>query len=210
PIHNIRGDLTFSLITPLGAVPTSVLHPKDADALYRLVDARVRLRGVFSTAFTNDGVLTGYRLFVDSEDHIEVLRPAPGDSTHVVPKPIKSLLRFSGDSVRPRRTHVRGPVTFNDAGSLYLDDETGSIHVPTVTLAVRPGDVVDAIGYPTPSEHGPTLADASVEPTGERVALAPRQVTPEEVLNGNLDNRFVSIDARVLSQGEGATQHTLV
>ena len=211
PVHVADGYLTFNLMTPLGTVRTHLLHPKgDAASLARFVDARARVRGVFNTAFTNEGVLTGYRLFIDSEDDIEVLRAAPFDLAASEPKPIKTLLRFAGGSARARRTHIRGVVTFNDRGSLYVEDETGSVQVQTARSDAEPGEVVDVIGYPTPSEHGPMLADATVERRGERRTVDPIATTPEQILNGALDSRFVSLEARVLSQVEGVSQQTLV
>jgi PAS domain S-box-containing protein len=210
PIRSVDGYQTFNLITSLGAVRTTVVNSKDALGLEKLVDARVRLAGVFSTAFTNEGVLTGYRLFVDSENDIRVVKPAPADPTTVEATPVKNLLRFSGSTPRARRAHVRGVVTFNDSGSLYLEDESGSVHVRTPFSDARPGEIVDAVGYPTPSEHGPMLADATIHLTGKQATLEPRLVTPEEILNGNLDSRLVSIDARVLSQVDGTTHQTLV
>ncbi len=211
PIRSTFGYLTFNLNSPLGTVRTHVLHANlDPAELSHLVDARVRVRGVFNTAFTNEGVLTGYRLFVDSEEDIEVVRPAPLDLSTSEPQAVKSLLRFSGGSARARRAHVRGVVTFTDWSSLYIEDDTGSVHVQAATFDARPGEIVDAIGYPTPSEHGPILADATIKRRNEHRSLEPRPATPGEILDGGYDSRFVTLDARVLSQVEGASQQTLV
>jgi PAS domain S-box-containing protein len=210
PIQTAGGYLTFSLITAVGTVRTSILHPADVSKLEEFVDARVRARGVFSTSFTSEGVLTGYRLFVDSEDAIRIIKPAPANSVATEPKPVKNLLKFSGGSVRGRRAHVRGVVTLNDGASLYVQDESGAVQVQASRSDARAGDVVDALGYPTPSEHGPLLADAVVQVTQEHSPIAPLQATPEEILHGNLDSRLIEIEARVLSHVDGATQQTLV
>src|SRR5690606_23282001 len=50
PLQKVGGYLAFNLITALGTVRVSVVHPNDIPAFERLVDARVRVRGVFSTA----------------------------------------------------------------------------------------------------------------------------------------------------------------
>ena len=211
PVHRAAGYLTFNLVTSIGTVRTHLLHPTaDAASLGHLVDARVRVQGVFNTAFTDEGVLTGYRLFVDSENDIEILRPAAFDPAANEPKPVKALLRFAGSSTRSRRAHIRGVVTFNDSGALYVEDETGSVHVQSARSDAQPGEVVDVIGYPTPSEQGPMLADATIEHRGEQQAFEPATVTPEQILSGAFDNRFVTLSARVLSQVEGASQQTLV
>jgi PAS domain S-box-containing protein len=210
PVQTIGGYLTFNLITTLGTIRASVLHPQDAAALEALVDARVRVRGVFSTSFTNEGVLTGYRLFVENERDIHVVNAAPADPRTAKPKPISDLLKFSASSARTRRAHVQGVVTFNDSGSLYLEDETGSVQVQAVRSEARPGEIVDATGYPTPSEHGPILADATVQRTERYQTIDARRVTPEDVLSGNLDSRLVTLEARVLSQVSGTTHQTLV
>jgi PAS domain S-box-containing protein len=210
PIQSMYGYLTFSLISPIGIVRTSILRPGNAAELEKLVDARVRVRGVFSTAFTNEGVLTGYRLFIDSEDFIEVIKPAPVTHGTSEPKPIRNLLKFAGGSVTGRRVHVRGVVTLNDAGSLYIEDETGAVQVQAPRTQVRPGEIVDIIGYPTPSDRGPLLADAVIHGTQEHRPVEPIAATAEDVLRGNLDSRLITVEARVLSQVEGVTQQTLV
>ncbi len=211
PTHRIGDYLAFNLMTPLGPIRTHLLHPRNDDAsLAHLVDARVRIRGIFNTAFTNEGVLTGYRLFVDSDEHIEVLRAAALHPAASEPKPIKMLLRFAGGSARARRAHIRGVVTFNDSGSLYVEDDTGSVHVQAPRTDAQPGDVVDVVGYPTPSDHGPMLADATIERRGEQRAIKPATTTPERILNGAFDSRFVSLDARVLSHADGSSHQTLV
>jgi PAS domain S-box-containing protein len=201
---------SFHLVSSMGSVIVSMIEPPDLERLKSLVDARVRLKGIFGTMFTTEGVLTGFRMFIEDDAAIEVVSPAPDDPLASVARPVKDLLKFNGVPGRSRRAHVRGVVTFNDSTSLYVEDETGSVHVKAARSTARPGDIVKAVGYAEPGEYGPILADAEIIPTGEQASIEGHPATPEDVLGGTLDSRLVTLEARVLSHLTGATHQTLV
>jgi PAS domain S-box-containing protein len=201
---------SFHLVSAMGPVIVSMVERPDVERLRSLVDARVRLRGIFGTMFTTEGVLTGFRMFIENDAAIEVVSPAPDDPLASVARPVKDLLKFNGVPGRSRRAHVRGVVTFNDSSSLYVEDETGSVRVKAARSTARPGDIVRAVGYAEPGEYGPILADAEIIPIDERAPLKGRPATPEDVLGGTLDSRLVTLEARVLSHLTSATHQTLV
>jgi len=74
----------------------------------------------------------------------------------------------------------------------------------------QPGDVVDIVGYPTATENSSTLTNAAVRATGAHIEPKPRTTTPEQILTGDLDNRLVELQARVLSVSPGAVQQSIV
>ncbi len=199
----------FNLQTPIGTVGGILITPSDAQRLESLVDARVRVRGVLGTSFTSKGVLTGYRVFVHSLEDIEVLQAA-APSRDLRVQRIDQLLRFNGGADANRRVLVRGAVTLRAPDSLYIQDDSGSLQVQVSSSDAQVGDVIEAVGYASPSNRGPLLTDAVVRPLGQRADVEPLRVTPEQVLDGNLDNRLVSIEARLVSQGQSAAQQTLV
>lgn len=210
PIQSTDNGLTFKLITAVGTVPVILINAGERSRLDRLVDARVRARGVFATTFTKEGVLIGYRIFVNSPEHMTVVRPAPADAATLEPRPIAGLLRYSLLSQDNLRVRVRGVVTLRADDQLYLEDQSGSTRVQVRGVAARPGDLVEATGYPSPSEQGPFLSDAVVRDLLQKVPERPLSVTPEEVLKNGVDNRLVQIEARLLSLVPGDMQQTLV
>ncbi len=200
----------FNLLTSVGVVSAMLINTGDVSKLEDLVDARVRIRGVFATVFTVDGVLTGYRMFVYSPDYIEVVHPSSTRASTIEVQPIKSLLRFSGKSGAGRRARIAGVVTLCAPGQIYVQDATGSVLVHSTDTGIEPGDRVEAVGYPGPSDHGTMLADGLVRRLGDQTSLVAQPVTADQILSGDLDNHLVQIEARVLSHIDGATQQTLV
>ncbi len=210
PIQWSDAGYLFNLVTNVGPVGALMVNARDQAEWQRLIDARVRVRGVFATSFTNDGVLSGYRIFIDSPDSMEIIRPAPSglDSIHV--KPVSDLLRFAADQQEIPRARIQGVLTMRTDDMLYIEDMSGSVRVETADRRLQIGDVVDASGYPSPSENGPILTDATVRGLVRTAAIEPMLVTPEIVLNSELDNRLVSLEARLLNHVVGTMQQTLV
>jgi PAS domain S-box-containing protein len=210
PFSSKDGYVEFNLETEIGSVGAILITSVDLAKLAPLVDARIRARGVLGTSFTTNGVLTGYRLFVHSIDHLQVIKPALISIEADAPRSIDQLLRFKGGADSSRRVTVHGLVTMRSRGRTYIEDSTGSLQIQAVNDNVHVGDRVKAIGYPNPSSDGPILSDASIHPLGGREDLQPLVTDPEKVLSGNLDNRLVSIEARLVSRGESAAQQTWV
>lgn len=200
----------FNLITSVGPVGAIMAHAADEADWQRLVDARVRVRGVFSTSFTTERTLSGYRIFIDSPDSIEILRASPGSPASIPVKPINELLRFTASGQEDRRARVRGTVTYRDPRMLYIEDASGSLRIEAAGHSARIGDVLEAVGYVSPSENGPILSDATIRLVGTTGHIDPPLVTPADILSGELDNRLVALEARLLNHVVGATQQTLV
>ncbi|HEU4600674.1 MAG TPA: histidine kinase dimerization/phospho-acceptor domain-containing protein, partial [Steroidobacteraceae bacterium] len=212
PPANTPDGIQFSVITSLGQVRAVLINAAPMEQLEQYIDAKARVRGVFSTSFTRDGVLTGYRMFVNSIDDVAIVRGSQATAKALQPRPIKQLLQFTSDSMGSRRSLIKGVVTLNTPDAVYVEDETGSVQVITRDARFRaaPGDSIEAIGYPTPSDFGPKLTDAVIKLSKDRLALAPKLVSGSDVLNGEYDNRLVQIDARVVSQVGTASKQTLV
>jgi signal transduction histidine kinase/CheY-like chemotaxis protein len=206
PIHAERGALlTFDLMTSLGPVTAKVVRISDRDQLQTLIDAKVRIKGVFATVFTNKKELIGYRLLINSLDQIQVLQAARTAARDTPIRPIAQLMQYSGEIFTSPRARIRGHVTARALGYLYVEDDSGAVRVSAGSSQAMPGDVVEISGYPAPTENGATLSNTVVKATGTRVALTPRAALSEQILNGELDNRLVELQARVLSVSSGPT-----
>ncbi len=210
PMKKTHIGYVFNLMTNVGVVSTIMVKTDDDSIVDRLTDARVRVRGVFSTAFNSSRVLTGYRMFIDSPDSIEVLDAPATDIGSIPLRALDSLLQYSGSEETTRSVRVRGVATLRTTEELYLQDANGSVRIETSDRAPQLGDMIEAVGYPRPTDSGPVMSDAIIRVLGRADAIEPQQVTPEDILNGELDNRLVAIEARLLNQASAATQQTLV
>jgi PAS domain S-box-containing protein len=204
------GSAEFNLETTLGSVAGTMIAPPAFEELQAYVDTKVRVRGVMGTTFTSKGVLTGYRLFVHSPAHMQILQRLTDPDALKVRRRIDELLRFRSEANASQRVMVQGVVTLRVPGRLYIQDESGSLQVLAPSTPVAVGDVVEAVGYPSPGQHGPVLEDAVIRPLGPRSEVAPSAVLAEQVLSGRYDNRLVTLEARVVSQGGSPAQQTLM
>ena len=209
PMLKTRLGYQFNLITSAGPVGAVLLEAEDASVAEALVDARVRVRGVFSSTFNNERVLTGYRLYIPSRELIEVVDSSP-TAVSIPFKSINELLRFSGDDQASGRVRVRGMVTLRQADKLYVQDETGSLRIEILNTDAELGDTIEAIGYPTPSANGTTFSDAVIRKLDQRIQIESRTLAAPEVLSANVQNRLVTIEARLLNQVTNSSQQILV
>lgn len=197
----------FKLISAAGAINGTLLRADDAQKLRQFVDARVRVRGVFASIVTSEGVLVGYRILVDSPDYFTIVRPAPAAADSAV-HPINQLLKFTSQSGN-RRSRVQGVVTLRTPSQLYVQDASGSVVVQSSNTEVRRGDLIEAEGYAAPSDYGPVMNDAAVTVISHDNAVEPQPAEADQILSGTFDSRVVRIKAKVLSNIRSATQQTL-
>ncbi len=198
----------FDLMTAIGPVRADLARPADLAALQKLVDAKVRVTGVFATVHTDKLEMIGYRVLINSLAEIDVLRPANLQGTGTPIRPIAQLMQYSGDRATSARVRIRGRVTARTQDALYVEDDSGAVRVNADTSAV-PGDLVEVSGYPTLGENGAVMADTLVTVTGEPVTIRPRAVRADEIMDGAFDNRLVALDATVLSVSGSPTQQLL-
>ena len=207
PIETVTDEfLTFELMTSLGPVAAQMALPSERDALRHLMDAKVRVKGVFATQHTFKLELIGYRILINSVHDIDVLQPPSPLLSNQPVRPIAELMQYSGDISRSVRTSIHGSVTARVTGGLYVEDDSGAVRVNAGPSPVEPGDVVDVAGYPTLGETGTVMSNATIQPTGARSSLTPLPVRSQQVMDGEFDNRLVELRARVLSVAAGGSQ----
>ncbi len=165
-----------------------------------LIEAVVRVRGVLGGTFNGKNQFVGGRLLVPETRLITVVQSS-GERPFARPiSKIDSLSRFSPDSESSRQVHIRGVVTWAQSGSgLYLQDESGAIHVRTKqTTVVHAGENVDAVGFINRTGSSPWLEDGSFEPAGSRGVVAPKSVILNAKTATSHDGELISTEARLL------------
>ena len=145
----------------------------------RFIDARVKLRGNIGTIFGNTGQLRGVSLFAGSIRDVVVLE-SPPDPFSLPERSIQKIYNYSPTGEVNRRIRVRGVVTAGVTGApvamadfttsttfryvvnvLYVKDATGGARIETEQIPwVRPGDVIEAAGFPAVSPGKPVLRNA--------------------------------------------------
>ncbi|HVY22779.1 MAG TPA: response regulator [Steroidobacteraceae bacterium] len=210
PIKSTSIGYQFNFITPLGQIAALIVNTDSQQSLDKLVDARVKVRGVLSTSFTPARVLTGYRMYIDSPHNFTVLRSVANNMQELPITPIGELLRYKANVTDARRKRIQGVVTLRDDSNIYVQDASGSLNIKAPGRNLQLGEIITATGYAEPSDNGPQMTDAVIESTHTSGKITPAIVTPDDIFKGNLDNQLVAIDGRLISVDASINQLTLI
>lgn len=147
------------------------LRPED------YVDAEVRLRGLCFNLHNGNRQFVRPFVQVPRGLSLVVEQPPPAHPFSSPPRPVASLLQFQ-DLKRKHghRVHVRGVVVHSQPGvALWVRDGDRSVRVDTTqTDPLRPGDVVDVLGFPAMGDYSPILEDAMFRRSASGPPPAPR------------------------------------
>jgi signal transduction histidine kinase len=186
------------------------LNDWQPSALKKLEGALVRVRGVGSPARdTNQMILmmTRLRLFNAT---VAVDEPAPADPFDMPLKRASDLLVFDPRADTLRRIKVAGQVLQDRPGEYFLmDGADGFRFKPKEAPNLRPGDLVEAVGFPDMSGPAPVLLEAAVRVTGATNLPGAKPVSGDALLNGKLDSTRVSVQARLVGLSADHTDHIL-
>jgi signal transduction histidine kinase/ActR/RegA family two-component response regulator len=179
--------------------------------LLDLIDARVRLRGVCGTLFNQKRQVFGVQFYVPDPDHVAVLEPGVRDPFSLPPRSLSELMQYSAGPAG-HRVHVRGVVTLRQmSGQVYVEDATGAARVRLASSQiVKPGDVVDAVGFATADQLTPVLDQAELRVVRSGAHIQPARLTAGEALEGSYDSRLVEIDGMVVDHLTTPTEQALI
>jgi signal transduction histidine kinase len=175
------------------------------------VGATLRIRGVFnSAAFERQSAAATMRLLFSGLKDLRVLDAA----TQPFELPIAAVPALkSPDEPLPTRARVQGTVTLPVPGKgMYLQAGAAGLWVDAPVTTSRPGDRVDAVGFPTRRNGALALEDVafkSDKPAPGDLPDAPL-ITPEQALAGDYDARLVRMEALVLEVSRLSEGPTLV
>ncbi|MGD0666272.1 MAG: ATP-binding protein [Bryobacteraceae bacterium] len=174
-------------------------------------DSRVRVQGVCGSLFNARRQIFGVQVYVPSPEFVHLLEPGPDPAT-LRPLPIDELLRFSFVDAPGHRTRIRGVVTLaSPAGPSYVEDSGAGVKIVNhAHIDLRPGDVVDVLGFSHSGSFSPEMRDAQVSLVERGPTPSPPSITVDEALEGNYDSKLVSIDAAVVDQLRGSNQNATV
>ncbi len=147
-----------------------------------LVDTKVRLRGVCSTHFNEKRQFVGVGLFVPQRRDMDVLEAADRHPFDAAAIPVSSIFQFGE---RPHRVKVQGVVTLQIPGHLLvLQDGQDAIRIESSSAIVaKPGQRVEALGFPVMGEYAPILADGEFRILAARAPVEPAKVRAGQVLS---------------------------
>ena len=178
----------------------------------RLVDARVRIRGVVSSDWNARRQWAGAMVLVPAPEEITVLDPPPADPWVQLTRPVDTLTGVVAGPYESRRVHLRGVVTYHAPdGRLWIADQTGGVEVrvPHVATRLVAGAEVDVLGFPVASSYGVALADARYRVTGRSVVPPAVPISTAQALAGPYDAELVQLEGTLLNRSRRSDETVL-
>ena len=176
-----------------------------------LVGAAVRLRGVSSGVYNAKTQFIGAALMVPGLDNLFAERPATTDLFSVPLRPVHTLMHLSSQGAFSQRVRVQGEVTLQRLGkSIFISDGQQGAEIQTSeTTALKPGDRVEAVGFPAVGNYSPILKEAIFRKIGTGPPRQPVTVTAQQALAGGFDSELIRIQGRLLDFGRQPGLRTL-
>ena len=193
-VELVTGGYRFRAFAPI----SSDLDPQ------ALVAAHVRVRGTAAEAHNRS-----LRQLIAAEVYVPALADFVVEQAETINPfnepviPLNGLAQYRRDNSLSRQVHVRGTVTLQRLGeSLFLQDATGGLQVQSrEPSSFSPGQVIEAVGFPSFDNFLPVLQDAAFRTTPEpRVALRPNPASVAEFQNGLHHAELVSLEGKVMDR----------
>jgi len=139
----------------------------------RLIDARVRVRGVCFNLHTSNRQFVRASLQASGREAVSVLVPPPIDPFSLPLQRAGELLQFDPEGFSGHRVRVKGVVTHQQAGdSLWIRDGDRGLRVVSDQAGqISPGEEVETVGFIDRGGYSPSLSDAVFRRSG--VGLSP-------------------------------------
>jgi signal transduction histidine kinase len=204
---------TWSVMLSMGAQRLEVRYRPEAETPPpALVDAQVRVAGLAAGFINDKRQLVAPQVFINDLADLQVEKPAPADPFAAPLRTVAELLNFNPEGASPHRVRVRGVVTHQRAGeALFLRDEGRGLYVRTrQTETVRPGDVVEVVGFPAMGTFSALLEDAEFRRVGQETEPGPIPTSVAEALKGANDADLVSLEARLIEVLPGPEETVLL
>jgi len=168
-----------------------------------LIDARVAVRGACGALFNEKRQLVGIQLFVPSTEQVQIEEAVHADPYTLPILPTSSLMQFTPETISGHRIRLQGNLTLYKPGRfLYIQDASGAVRIVSPeNAAVRIGDRVDAIGFPTAGQYAPVLEDGAFRRLGPSATqAAPVDLTHATSMTGDHDAELVRIQGTLLGR----------
>ncbi len=205
------GETRLALAVSFGRLAVS-LPGLDAEQAARLLDGRVRVRGVATARATPDGQRGAPRLLGAWRDDVTLLEPGAPDPFSAPLLRAADLDRLELRAERDHRVRVRGLVSRHRLGSgLYVIEGGRPLYVESAQgPQLEPGDEVEVVGFPAADARATLLEGSLWRRLGRGVPPAPRPVTATEVLGGAYEAELVRVEGRLLSHSREPNNEVLV
>lgn len=169
-----------------------------------LVGANVQVRGTAAVSFNAPlRHLVTVAVYVPFLTDFVVEKPAVPNTFKEPLTPVNNIAQYRAGRALGDRVHVKGVVTCQRRGEdIFVRDATGGLQIKSSqNMALHPGDVIEAIGFPGVENFLPVLEDAVFKKTSEsRTNVLPKIVSMDELLEGLHHADFIILKGKLLDR----------
>jgi signal transduction histidine kinase len=208
----LRGALTeiepsrMTLLTSEGKIQIGTIEDHSLPYLPELlngqtyVDSIVRIRGCFTANWDFPARQVKPGEIYLTPGTVEVEEFAPRNPFDLPCKRVADLLLFDPNATILRRTKVKGQIVLAAEGDYRLQDGSAGLRFRTKEpLALKAGDMVEAVGFVQVSGPCPSLQEARVQKIGTAALPVPVAIAGAELRNNGHDSTRVQVEAVLLN-----------
>ncbi len=193
--HLGTGFVVLDLV--FGGVRVQAIGPMITNDLSSLVECTVRLQGVAGVLFNRKRQMIAPIVYFNSLTNITVESEITIDPFAVPEKSVRQLFEYDSLGSAGHRVKIQGVVIGQLPGeAIFIRDQQDGLLVETKDRTlVRPGDVLETLGFPATGHFNPILQDAVFRKTGTGAVPSPVPSTVRVLLDGALDADLVTVEA---------------
>jgi signal transduction histidine kinase/DNA-binding response OmpR family regulator len=166
------GMLLLDIITGEGRFKANIAE-YDQLAVNPLIGSRIKVQGVSNPIFNSNREAIRLNILTPHMKNVQVDQLGVADPLSIPVQSIASLLPLASQGSAGHRVRVRGVVTQQSGGDLFIKDESDNLYINTAQVTfLQPGSLVDIFGFPALKEPGVTLEDAVFQVVDEKSLLS--------------------------------------
>jgi signal transduction histidine kinase len=188
----------LNLLLPEGTLEAHLENHFEPE-LKRYQHAVVRIRGTLFAIWNSDTREVQFGSLLMRNASISVDMPPRSDPFDAPTKSVRDLLLFDAQPTAFRPVKVRAQVLYAASHGLFAVNDGLGLRVLTANAArFRPGDLVEAVGYPEISGPSPLLREGLVRKTGSAVLPKPRALAGPDLIRKGLDSTLVRVEGKLI------------
>jgi len=181
------------------------------ESFERLIGARVRVSAAGGALVNKRRQAVFLAVYAPSIDSIQVLKPTPSDPFSLPLTPIMRIVDYTPETTPDDLIRVHGVVTARWGRTVFIHDGSqGASVTSTEPTLLKPGELVDAVGYRSWGASASAIEDAIFKRLGAAPVPEPRMVTAKEASSGDFVDELVRIKGRLIGVQHEADKDTLL
>jgi signal transduction histidine kinase len=212
----IEGIVTASsgarmqFLTHGGTITLELINGLNSIEMKKYENTLIRVRGVLFPIWNPDTHQANWGETRLMNPTITVEHPTPAEMRSIPSKTPKELLQFDPQASLFQCIRMSGQIVHRDSDMGFMMAENSGVRfVPKAAVKLRPGDIVEVVGFPILGGASPLLREALVRKTGQAALPAARPLPSNNLTVPQFDATRASVTGKLTGTREAGTQTLL-